>query len=304
MRKFNMAVPASSALWRYACGLLLLLALGACSSLRLAYNHGDTLIYWWLDGYVDLDHDQKSRVKQDIDQLFQWHRSTQLQDYALLLQNSQQQHLNQPTDAARLRASWNEVRQRSRVLLMHAVPQLADLLRSLRPEQITALEKKFAANNAEFRQKYMKGDSAAQQKVRYQQALDQFELWFGDFSRAQEAQIRRYSDARPLINQQILDDRIQRQHEIVTLARKVQKEQPDRDTTMELLRQQINETFRHMETGARAPEFDDYEAATTQMVLGVIQLATPAQKAHASKKIQGWIHDLRLLAQEGQSGKP
>ncbi|WP_374363403.1 DUF6279 family lipoprotein [Pseudoduganella danionis] len=299
-----MAFPAPRVLWRYACGLLLMLALGACSSLRLAYNHGDTLIYWWLDGYVDLDREQKSWVKKDIDQLFQWHRSTQLQDYALLLQASQQQHLNNPTDTARLRASWGEIRQRSRVLMLHAVPQLADLLRSLRPEQITALEKKFAANNAEFRQKYMKGDLEVQQKVCYQQALDQFELWFGDFSRAQEAQIRRYSDQRPLINAQIQEDRIRRQQEIVALARKVQKEKPDRDSTMEWLRQQINTTFQHMETGARAPEFDDYEEATAQMVYNVIQLATPEQKAHARHKIQGWIHDLRVLAQEGQSGSP
>lgn len=299
-----MALHASRALWRYTFALLLLLALGACSSLRLAYNHGDTLLYWWLDGYVDLDREQKTQVRKDIDQLFQWHRSSQLQDYALLLQTSQQRHLNNPTDTVSLRASWGEVRQRTRVLLLHAVPELADLLRSLRPEQISNMEKKFAANNAEFREKYMRGDTATQQKVRFQQALDQFELWFGDFSRAQETQIRQLSDARPLVNRQLLEERMRRQSEIVALARKIQQEQPDREATMELLRQLINDTFRQMENGPRAPALVEYEESTMQMVLGVIQLSTASQKAHAQHKIQGWIHDLRVLAQEGRSSKP
>ncbi|MYM41289.1 DUF6279 family lipoprotein [Duganella qianjiadongensis] len=304
MRKFNMAFPAARALWPYTFALFLLLALGACSSLRLAYNHGDTLLYWWLDGYVDLDREQKTQVRKDIDQLFQWHRTSQLQDYAQLLQTGQQRHLNNPTDTASLRASWGEVRQRMQVLLLHAVPELADLLRSLRPEQIRSMEKKFAANNAEFRDKYMRGDIATQQKARFQQALDQFELWFGDFSRTQEAQIRQLSDARPLLTSQLLEERMRRQSEIVALARKIQQEQPGRVATMELLRQLINDTFRQMESGPRAPALVEYEESTVQMVLGVIQLSTTSQKAHAQHRIQDCIHDLKVLAQEGHSSRP
>ena len=33
--------------------LALLVLVTACSSLKLAYNNGDTLLYWWLDNYVD-----------------------------------------------------------------------------------------------------------------------------------------------------------------------------------------------------------------------------------------------------------
>ena len=57
-----------------------LLALAGCSSLRLVYNHGDTVLYWWLDAYVDFNADQKVWVKKDIDNLFSWHRKTQLHD--------------------------------------------------------------------------------------------------------------------------------------------------------------------------------------------------------------------------------
>lgn len=299
MRKFNMPHPAASALRRCSLLLFLLLALSACSSLRLAYNNGDTLLYWWLDGYVDLNSSQKSRVKTDIDKLFQWHRSTQLHDYAQLLQASQQ-HLNGNTDSAHLRASYDEVKQRSQVVLLQAVPELADLLRSLRPEQVATLEKKFAANNAEFRDKYLQGDIQTQQKLRYKKTLEQLELWFGDFSDAQEAQIRKASDARPLINALWLEQRLHRQQEILALVRKVQHDKPDRETTMALLRSLIVDAFRQQENAARGADFEAYEEATAQMVLTVIRLSTAAQKAHAKQRMQGWIRDLNRLAQEAR----
>jgi len=90
MQKSNMPPSARRTLQ----GLFLIAimtVLAACSSLRLAYNNGDTLLYWWIDGYVDLTSDQKSVVKEDIDKLFHWHRKTQLNDYAQILQTAQRQ---------------------------------------------------------------------------------------------------------------------------------------------------------------------------------------------------------------------
>jgi hypothetical protein len=101
------------------------------------------------------------------------------------------------------------------VLLFKAAPELADLARSLQPDQIATLERKFAANNAEFRKKNMRGDREAQQKFRYQKSMEQFELWFGNFTREQEAQIRKASDARPLDNEIWLDERQRRQKMIL-----------------------------------------------------------------------------------------
>ena len=57
MEKFNMpnlSVRPDSRPLRWLL-IVLMLALASCSSLRLVYNHGDTLLYWWIDGYVDLD---------------------------------------------------------------------------------------------------------------------------------------------------------------------------------------------------------------------------------------------------------
>src|SRR5690349_3801710 len=90
MKKFNTPQPLF-----YRARLLFLVALmallSACSTIRFTSNLVDTLLYWWLNAYLVLDSDQYVWVKKDIDNLFQWHRTTELRDYAGLLSKMQRQ---------------------------------------------------------------------------------------------------------------------------------------------------------------------------------------------------------------------
>lgn len=276
--------------------IALMMVLAACSSLRLAYNHGDTLLYWWIDGYIDLNTEQKGWVKKDIDELFRWHRKTQLHDYTQILQSAQRQLAAGPS-AADLQNDYDDIKNRTQLLLFKALPELAELARSLQPEQIATLERKFNANTAEFRKKNMKGDKEAQQKFRYQKSMEQFELWFGNFTSEQQAQIRKASDARPLDNELWLDERQRRQKAILTAVRKIQQDKLNKEATMAVLHTLIKDGFDRMEQPSdRKAFFDAAEAANIQLILTVIHIATPAQKAHANKRMQGWIDDFNSLA--------
>jgi hypothetical protein len=62
------------------------------------------------------------------------------------------------------------------------------------------MEKKFAKNNDDFRKKFMSGSIDDQQEARFKKSMEQFELWFGNFSRDRKRQLRKASDARPLDN--------------------------------------------------------------------------------------------------------
>ncbi len=294
MQKSNMPLPGRRPL--YGLFLIILMAmLAACSSLRLAYNNGDTLLYWWINGYVDLNSEQKDGVKEDIDKLFQWHRKTQLQDYVQILQTAQRQ-LNAGPSQADLQNDFDDIKKRTETLLLKAAPELADLARTLTPEQIATLERKFAANNAEFRKKNMRGDKEAQQRFRFKKSMEQFELWFGSFTSEQEEQIRKAADARPLNNEIWLDERMRRQKNILAAARKVQSEKLSKEATVAVIQDLIKDGFDRLDNSERKAFFDSYEQANTKLVLTVIQLATPAQKAHAQKRMQGWIDDFRSLA--------
>jgi len=286
MRKFNTCIVVALAL-----------LLAACSSLRLAYNNGDTLLYWWLDAYVDFDSEQKADVKQDIDELFRWHRKTQLQDYVQVMQHAQRQ-LSANVTPAELLADYQDVRRRTQSLLTRAAPDIADLALSLRPEQLEQMEKKFAKNNDKFRRENMRGDAEQQNRFRYKKSMEQFELWFGSFSREQEETIRRASDARPLDNGLWLDERMRRQRSILNLARRIMQEKPSREVATGWINELIKQSFERLDQGERKPFFDKYTSSTVELVHTVISISTQEQKQHAQKRMQGWINDFTALAAE------
>jgi hypothetical protein len=298
MKKFNTPDTLSNR-FRTLFMILLLVTVAGCSSMRFAYNHGDTLLYWWLNAYLDLDSGQSGWVKRDIDNLFQWHRKTQLKDYTQLLANAQHQLSGNVTQAD-LQADYRDIKARSERLALKAVPELTDLARSVRPEQIAQIEKKFNKNNEEYRKKFMRGDVEHRQKVRYDKAMEQLELWFGSFSNQQQVVLRRASDARPLDNDVWLDERIRRQRMILAVLRKVQQEKLSKEATMVLVQGLVRDIFDRFDAPERKVFFDNYLNTTTQFIMTAIKIATPAQKAHAQQRMQGWIEDFNRLAAEAR----
>jgi hypothetical protein len=296
MKKFNTHAACFPRL-RWLCLIALMLAVTACSSIRFTYNHGDTLLYWWINAYLDLESDQAGEVKKDIDSLLQWHRKTQLKDYSQLLANAQRKLAGNPT-ADDLMGLYRDIRVRGEVLTMKALPDLAELARQVRPEQVAQMEKKFSTNNETYRKKFMRGDLEKRQKQRFHKSMEQFDLWFGGFTREQEAVLRRASDARPMDNQLWLDERIRRQHKILALVRKIQAEKLGQEASMALIGQLIHESFERLDQSESKAAVDASTKANVELVLTAIRIATPAQKAFAHKRMQGWIDDFNSLAEQ------
>jgi len=296
MKKFN--TPQS---FLQRARLLFLVALmvvvAGCSTIRFTYNHGDTLMYWWLNAYLDLDSDQSDWVKKDIDNLFQWHRSTQLRDYAGLLNKMQRQLGDGTVTQDELLADYRDIKARTELLAFKALPQLADLAMSIKPEQVTQMEHKFAKNNDKFRKEFMSGSAEDQHKARFKKAMDQFSLWFGGFSREQETQLRRASDARPLDNDVWLQERTLRQKKIVALLRRVHDQKLNKEQTMSAVHDLLRDFFDRMDAPERKAFFDAYVDNTAKFILTAIRITTPEQKQHAQQRMQGWINDFNTLAQ-------
>jgi hypothetical protein len=295
MKKFNMSPTAVQRL-----RLLILVAfmalLSACSTIRFTYNHGDTLLYWWLNAYIDLDSDQSDWVKKDIDNLFQWHRTTQLRDYAGLLAKMQRQLGDGSVTQDELLSDYRDIKARTELLGFKALPELADLAMSIKPDQIAQMEKKFARNNEDFRKKFMSGSFEDQHKARFKKAMDQLELWFGSFNRDQEAVLRKASDARPLDNDVWLQERVMRQKKIIALLQRIHRDKLNKEQTMSAIHDMLRDFFDRMDAPDRKAFFDAYVDNTSKFILTAVRLTTPEQKAHAQKRMQGWINDFNALA--------
>lgn len=276
-------------------GIALMALAAGCSTIRFSYNQGDTLLYWWMNSYVDFEGQQADIAKRDINGLFQWHRQTQLRDYAALLGSFQQKLAANPSQADLLQA-YREIRVRGERLSQRAVPELTTLAMSITPAQIANIDKKFKEKNEEYRRKFMSGSVEKRQRARFKKSMEQMELWFGRFTSEQEAALRRASDLRPLDNQQWLEERQYRQRRILALLQEVQQKKLNREQTTARVQGLMRELFARMESPERKAFYDASIDHTTKYILTAIKLATPQQKAHAQQRMQGWINDFEALA--------
>jgi hypothetical protein len=281
------------------CLIAMMTVMAGCSSVKFTYDHGDTLLYWWLNAYVDLDGDQSAWVKKDIDKLFQWHRNTQLKQYSALMSKAQRQLAGDMTQADLL-GNYKDIKTYTEQLAMRAVPDLTDLARSVKPDQIAQMEKKFNKNNEDFRKKFLRGDLDKRQSARFDKSLEQLDLWFGSFSRDQKAILRKASDARPMDSEIFLAERIRRQQKIVAMLRKVQAEKLGKEAAQKEVTVLMRDVLDRFEAPERKAFFDTYVDSTSKYILTAIKIATPEQKAHAQKRMQGWIDDFNKLAAEAR----
>jgi hypothetical protein len=159
------------------------------------------------------------------------------------------------------------------------------------------LRRKFESNNEKYRKEYLHGDLKDKQKYRYEVIMKWAEYWFGDFSDEQEAAIRRASDQRPLNNELWAADRIQRQQSLIALVKRIQRDKPSRAVATETIKSYIrdNYTLRAGATPEMKAFFDASKDGVAQLVVTIVNIATPKQKVHATARLQRWIDDFNAL---------
>ncbi|MGV3654880.1 MAG: DUF6279 family lipoprotein [Noviherbaspirillum sp.] len=274
--------------------LLLAVALAGCNLARLGYRNGETITYYWLNSYIGFDDDQRFWVSREIDTLFAWHRRTQLAHYADFL-DSLQKRAAAPVSPADLQADVAKLRGFALEVFDRAMPVMADLALALTPEQLTHIEKKFAANDKAFRKEFLRGDVAQQQQARFKQVMKHAEYWFGDFSPEQEARIRTVSDARPLDNETILAMRRERQAALLALLRKIREDRPARPAAAAMLQAFLTTTLERRGDPRQHEFFEAYRAANLELAAMIANSATPRQKQHFLDVTQKWIEDFHAL---------
>ena len=170
--------------------LTALLGLIGCSSLTLAYNQFPLLAGLWVDHYLDLDSQQRGRLKAQLQALQAWHRRDELPHWQALLRQAQAALDDGVVTQEELLALERGGRASAERCLQHAAPLAAPLLATLRPEQWQRLQQKMDEKTAEWREKQSGSDGPDERAKRYTTNL---ERWLGDLDRATRRQAR--SDA-------------------------------------------------------------------------------------------------------------
>ncbi|MBM3345825.1 MAG: hypothetical protein FJY55_04925 [Betaproteobacteria bacterium] len=271
---------------RAAIALALVVALGGCTAVRIAYNNADTLVRYMASDYVELEPAQQEEFRVRLARFHDWHRASELPAYAALLTEVARRAAD-GVDATEVAWAAAELRVRYRHLARRAAAEAAPLLAGLSAAQIDDVERKLAEGNAKYAAERYLDDPRRRQRHAARQMRKQFSDWLGSLSVAQEDRIGRFVQAHDAILLLRYEDRKRRQRAGMRLIRAG----GEPAALAELLAEP--EIGRAPELAAAAAR---HESGLTQLVVEIVAEASPDQRAHALRRLESYARDFQVLA--------
>ena len=280
---------------------LLALVLGACSVVRLTYDQAPNLLYWWIDGYVDVGSEQTPKLREALERWFDWHRRTQLPEYVALLARAQRE-LGEPTTGAAVCAWQALAERRLENAIDEAVPAAAELMLSLTPHQLLHIERRLAKGSAEMRADFLQPDLAERKAMSLKRSVERFETLYGRLDATQRERLAGLLAVSTFDPERWLAERQLRQRDMLRTLASVSalgRAGADRSAAV----QQAQAAARVIAERAMLSPRADYRAYQQRLTQDNCQLVatmhnamTAAQRQAARDKLKGWEDDLRALS--------
>lgn len=271
---------------RVAAILLLALAAG-CSALGFAYNNADTWLRWKAAGYLDLEEAQARELDARVEAFFAWHRAEALPQYARLVDEAVAR-LERGASREDLGWGYDAIREHSRVGLRRAGADLGDFLDRLTPAQIAHLEQRFAEDNRKYAERWLAGTPGERRARRTRRLAELLEDWVGELNDAQRERLRHYSEHAPLNAEGRDRDRRRLQAELLAMLRA--RHSAGRVGAWAADWERNRDPAFAAENRAAAERF-------LVMLADLERSLTPAQRAHAVRRLRGYARDFQVLAE-------
>lgn len=279
---------------RVALSVAVLGMLSGCSALRVAYDTGPTLAWWWIDGYADFSGEQANRVKDGIRQWFGWHRTTQLPEYAGWLAGTRGKIGDSITPAQVCRV-WDESRRLLDPAIDRGVLTAAPWVPGLTEAQFRHIERRYAKAIDEMRADFLQSDPAERQAAALKRTLERVETIYGSVDDAQRKLVSDGIKASPFDPESWMNERQRRQRDTLQTLRRLVAEKADNDRVVAALRALAERSERSPDPAYRAYQLKlvDYNCAFGARIHNAM---SPAQRQAARERLKGWEDDLRALA--------
>jgi len=300
-------------------GSVVLAALAGCGAANLAYNNAPMAVAYVVDDWVDLKSEQRAFLKSRVESLLVWHRANELPAYQQLLREAMARVAPAPPSgqspnkfisqaAASTTAStapsgnsapgptvqdvsrlYAESRQAIERVAEKAMPDIVAFMQTLKPEQISYLERKFTEDNAKLEQQ-MRAPLVERKRARVTRYVERFEGWMGKLSPEQVALIQARVEPLPFSGELRLADRRRWQAELLAML----KSRPDAVTIEREMRVLLltPEVRRSAEYRARWAAQQD---VVMNLTAELMALATPKQRESVRKRLDGYVNDLAGL---------
>ena len=272
-----------------------LLLLVGCSSVRVAYNQSDTLLYWWLDRYVDLSDEQKPLVRSALVDLKRWHRTQQLPEYVALLQRMRAVAERDLTEAEV--CSFTKEMESSYLRVLERIePAATQLLVQLQPAQLRAIRKRYDATNDEWREEWMEGSAEKRLRHRIKQATSRIEDFYGRLDAPQRATLEKWLTSSSYDARVSYAERLRRQADSLHTFERMAQGGPATPAAQSLLHAWIERAFEPTDASYRAYR----QTLWQENCAGFAKLhnsTTPEQRQKLAQTLQRYENDFRALMQ-------
>lgn len=278
----------------------LLLALAGCGPLRLVYSQADLLIYRWLNGYADFNAQQAPHAREAIGRWLAWHRTTQLGDYAELLQRAAAE-VREDTTGERLCRWVDEVSTRADRGVERALPEAAALAHRLTPEQLEHIAERQRKAARKLHEEFLDPDPAERLERRVERVTDRAEQLYGRLDAPQRERLAQGVSASPFDAERWLAERERRQRDLLDTLRELRAQPAAADGTAadargtallrawwQRVRQSPDAAYRRY-----AERLQPYDC---ELAARLHNATTPAQRETARHRLQGWRSDLLHMA--------
>jgi hypothetical protein len=273
-----------------------LIALSGCSTIKVVYNNSDDLIYWWLDGYADLQGEQKQFTRDALTDLQRWHRQQQLPEYVALLKRMQAMAPNDITPA-QVCAVTEDIKNSFIRVLNYVEPSTAQLVAQLSTEQLRSVRKRFDKTNKTWKEDWLDPNAEDRLRFRIKQATNRLEDFYGRLDKPQREVLYQWLSESMFDPTYSYAERERRQADTLQTLQRIAQEGSTAGKTAQtqaMLRALVDRSFNPPNERSR-----NYSKALWQENCeGFAKLhnsTTPAQRQRMVEALLGYEQDFKIL---------
>lgn len=276
--------------------LLALVGLSGCSTLKLVYNQSDDLIYWWLDGYADLQDTQKQFTRDALTDLQRWHRQQQLPEYVALLKRMQAMAPNDITPA-QVCAVTEDMKTSFIGVLRRIEPASARLSGQLSADQLRSVRKRFDKTNKTWKEDWLDPDTEERLRYRTKQATNRLEDFYGRLDKPQREALHQWLSTSIFDPAFSYTERERRQADTLQTLQRIAQDSnaPNKqEQSQTLLRGLVDRSFNSPNERYRAYNRELWN----ENCAGFAKLhnsTTPAQRQRMVEALRGYEQDFKTL---------
>ena len=250
-------------------------------------------MYWELRDYVKFNRDQRFRVKDEISQLIDWHRSEELPQYADQLEKLSKE-LKSGITVGQLEEFSNNLRDSWQRIVIKTLPAAVDIISNLTDEQVNDFLKMLIEKEGDDAKKIEKGTHVRTVKKREAYVSKKIVDVIGKLNEDQKSLIAQWALSMKPTQELSLAQAIQWRTRMQTVLAERHNEQQMEDNLMVLFanpEQLRSASYRRV--------IEKNKRLIMQLLFDLNRTLTNQQRSKLIKKLQSYINDFRDL-----SGRP